>query len=299
VAFTDLDIRQDVWSIGIDLDRGTPKGALQRVTQGPAGREYVVLSKNGRYVVFSSTQSGWQNIWIRDLATGKESVVASSSTPQRFPVSDAAGTRIAFSAFEAKRVIYVAAPGGVPEKLCDSCLRATDWSLDEKSLLTFGGNPYEINVVDLASRRATLLLKHPTYSLLYGRYSPDGRWITFTVRTDGSRGHIAIAPLDGPKPVPESAWITIAESGLEDWANWSPDGHTLYFTSMRDGHSCLWAQRLSAADHHPAGDAFPVLHLHGRVTYQRSGWSAAGGRIAMVLLEQTGNIWMMSRSKER
>ena len=125
--------------------------------------------------------------------------------------------------------MYVAAPAPTPEKVCEGCLRPTDWSRDEKTLLMFGGDPYQINVLDLASHQQTPLLKHPTYNLLYGRFSPDNRWVSFTVRIRANRAHIAIAPFDGPKPVPESAWITIAEAWIEDWANWSPDGKTLYF----------------------------------------------------------------------
>ena len=232
--------------------------------------------------------------------TGKESSVAGSSFVQRFPVINAPGARIAFSVFEKdKRVVYVSAPGGAPEKLCEGCLRATDWSPDEKTVLVFGDDPYQINVLDLASHQQTPLLKHPNYHLLYGRFSPDNRWVSFTIRTEPSRGLIAIAPVDGPKPVPESAWITITQSDAADWANWSPDGKTLYFPSSRDGHRCLWGQRLEASSRRPAGEAFAVQHLHGRVSYRQGGWSAAGGRIGLVLAEDTGNIWMMSRSSAR
>ena len=101
--------------------------------------------------------------------------------------------------------------------------------------------------------------------------------------------------MDGQKPVPESAWIRISEERPEDWINWSLDGQTLYFTSQRDGHRCLWAQRLDAGSHRPMGAPFAVEHLYGRLFYRVGGWSAAGGRIAMVLNESAGNIWMMSR----
>jgi hypothetical protein len=132
-----------------------------------------------------------------------------------------------------------------------------------------------------------------------GRYSPDARWVSFTARTTPGRAEIVIAPLAGQTPVPESAWIRIAEVDSDDWADWSPDGLTLHFTSSRDGHNCLWAQRLNPVDHRPAGEAFVVLHLHGRLRYQRRvGWSAAAGRIAMVLFEETGNIWMMPPSSD-
>jgi Tol biopolymer transport system component len=112
-----------------------------------------------------------------------------------------------------------------------------------------------------------------------------------------------IAPVarrdDGPKPVPESAWIKIAEERADDLANWSPDGKTLYFTSARDGHRCLWGQKIDARSHQAEGEAFAAEHLHGRASFEGSGWSAAGGRIVIALAEGTGSIWMMPRSGAR
>ena len=125
--------------------------------------------------------------------------MAGSLFTQDYPVVNASGGRIAFSSFEnGKRLVYVAAPGGPPEKLCEGCLRATDWSRDENELLVFGGNPYQINLLDIASHQQTPILKHASYPLLYGRFSPDNRWISFTARIGPNRGWIVIAPLDGP-----------------------------------------------------------------------------------------------------
>ena len=188
---------------------------------------------------------------------------------------------------------------GARERVCEGCFRATDWSRDEKALLIFAGNPYQVNLLDLASHRQTTLLKHARDDLLYARFSPDNRWVSFTERIEPNRARIMIAPVDGPIPVPESAWIRIAEERAEDWANWSGDGRTLYFTSARDGHFCLWGQRIDARSHEPEGEAFAVEHLHARASFEAGGWSAAGGRIAMVLFEATGSIWMMSRSGAR
>ncbi len=297
LVFASPQIRRDVWTLPFDLDGGKSTGALERSTESPARRAYPSLSGDGRYVAFSSTQSGPLNIWIRELETGKESPVAPSSTMvQRFPVIGASGGRVSFSTYEKEtRFVYVSAPGGVPEKLCEGCLRATDWSRDEKTLLVFVGSPLQVNALDVASHRQTVMLKHPEYSLADARFSPDNRWVSFTARIEPNRGRIMIAPVDGPKPVPESAWIKIAEVGAADRANWSPDGKTLYFMSARDGHSCLWGQRIDADTHRPKGEAFAAQHLHGRVAYDRDGWSAAGGRIAMVLDEGAGSIWMISR----
>jgi serine/threonine protein kinase/Tol biopolymer transport system component len=298
LAFTNVEARTDVWSLPFDMDKGIRKGVLEQITNGLAHRFYPSISKNGRYVAFESRQTGQGNIWIRDLVSGKESIVASSLYREAFPVINASGSRIAYSVYERdKRVVYVSAPGGVPEKLCEGCLRATDWSHDATTLLIFGGSPYQINLLDLASHRQTPLLKDPKHSVLYGRFSPDNRWISFTVRTGPNQAYVEIAPIDGPKPIPENAWIKIAQVEAEDWANWAPDGSTLYFTSSMDRHFCLWGQRLTTSSHRLVGAPFPVQHFHGRLSYRQGGWSAAGGRIGLVLEEDTGNIWMMSRPK--
>src|SRR5262249_22399581 len=210
----------------------------------------------------------------RDLVTGRESSVAGSSFVQRYPLFNVTGDRVAFSVYETgKRAIYLSAPGGEPEKLCEACLRVNDWSRDDKSVLVNGGNPYEVDLLDMGSHQQKPMLKHPRYSVQYARFSPDGHWLSFTVRTEPNRAYIAIAPVDGVKPVPESAWVQIADVGPEDWANWSPDGNTLYFTSARDGHNCVWGQHIQANSHKPAGEPFGLLHLHGRVFYRQTGWS--------------------------
>ena len=274
VTFTNSEVRRDVWLLPFDLNLGKPTSELARITESPAYREYSALSGNGKSAAFCSSQSGRLNVWVRELATGKELHVAESSSIQRFPLLNKSGGRIAFSVYEPKgvRAVYLSTLGGAVEKLCEGCLRATDRSRDEKSLLTFGGNPYRIDLLDIASRKQTSVLTSKS-NLLYARFSPDNRWISFTMRLEPNRTRIMIAPFDPTKPTPESAWIQVAESGAEDWANWSPDEKVLYFTSARDGHICLWAQRIDAVSHRPLGEPFAAQHLHGHWFYrQGSGW---------------------------
>jgi hypothetical protein len=114
----------------------------------------------------------------------------------------------------------------------DGCLRATDWSRDEQALVVFGGHPYQIAMLDRHSHQQTPIIVSAEFDALYGRLSPDNQWMSFTVRAQPARGRIVIAPTNGPHPVPEQQWHTIAEVEPDDFANWSPDGNTLYFTSQ-------------------------------------------------------------------
>ena len=296
VAFSNIETRQDIWLQPFDLNLGMSRGGLERIGEDRAVHRNPSLSGNGRYLVSLSDRFGPGNIRMRELATGQESSVAPSTSVQGYPVSNASGTRVAFSAYEKdRRVLYVSAPGGTPETICEGCLRSTDWSPDEKSVLVFGGNPYRVDKLDLASHQRSPLLRHPTYHLLYARFSPDGGWVSFTIRSEQNRGRIAIAPLIGQKPIPQESWVEVADVSPDDYAHWSPDGKTLYFTSDRDGYACLWGRKLDPVSRHPVGDVFPVEHFHGLLSFGHGGWSARGGRIAMSLVERTGNVWMMSR----
>src|SRR5260370_10989030 len=121
------------------------------------------------------------------------------------------------------------APGAGPEKLFEEPSRATDWSSDEKTPLVFGGNPYQINILDVASHQQTPLLKHPTYNLLFGRFSPDNRWVSFTARIQPNRARIVIAPAHGPKPVPQADGSRSPRAVPAAPPTASPDGRRLYF----------------------------------------------------------------------
>ena len=215
LAFAKVETRTDVWLLPFDLDRGVSTGVPQQITQGPPWHENPSLARNGRFLAFASDQSGRANIWLRELETGNEQIVAASTFTQRYPVSSPSGARIAFSVYEKdKRVVYMSAPGAAPEKLCEGCLRATDWSRDEKSVLVFAGDPYQISIVDLASRRQTLLVKHDDVDVLYGRFSPDNRWISFTARVRPSQSRIVVAPVEGAGPILEHS----VDYGGRSWA---------------------------------------------------------------------------------
>jgi Tol biopolymer transport system component/C-terminal processing protease CtpA/Prc len=62
------------------------------------------------------------------------------------------------------------------------------------------------------------------------RWSPDGRWVAFSRRTEASITNVFVAPAAGGKEINVSRW-----SGTNAQPIWSPDGKRLSFVSTRSG----------------------------------------------------------------
>jgi eukaryotic-like serine/threonine-protein kinase len=74
----------------------------------------------------------------------------------------------------------------------------------------------------------------------------------------------------------------------------------MYFTSNRDGSTCLWAQRLDPKTKHPQGAAFAIQHFHGSQRIYRGisqtnhmEVNVAKDKIVTNLDEFRTDIWMM------
>jgi hypothetical protein len=106
-------------------------------------------------------------------------------------------------------------------------------------------------------------------------------------------GHAYVAPFRGGQAIGEREWVDIIDGEVRQW---SPDGKLLYATSYRDGHRCIWAQRVNPATKHPVGAPFAVYHSHNaRVSLANQGdltLSLAGGKLVFTMGERNGNIWM-------
>src|SRR5262249_856559 len=139
--------------------------------------------------------------------------------------------------------------------LCDDdCWLAWNWSPDGTKLLYWSKDQRKIGLLDVASRRRTILLEHPEYALLRAYFSPDQQWIMFIAIIRPGIGKIFIAPFRGAGSISPEHWISATDPEVEDNVpRWSPDGNLLYFNSKRDGYQCLYAQRLDASTKNPIG----------------------------------------------
>lgn len=160
----------------------------------------------------------------------------------------AKGTKVAYVAVATGDIHEMNVDGGVPEKICEDCIRPWDWSPGGKKLLYLllegrGNRPEArigLGLLDVASRRKSDYLESPRYDVARPRFSPDGRWISFSAAVRPGFNHVMIAPFESPAP-PEDKWITVTDATtFNDKARWSPDGNLLYFLSDLDGYRCIY-----------------------------------------------------------
>jgi len=299
VVFASLNENLDIWSLPIDENRAKPAGILRRLTQDTVEQAYPCVSPDGKKLAFSSRRSGNRDIWLKDLVTGKEWNLTNTPEPDFAPSFSPDSMSLIYRAVEQQNsVSYVLRlDGSVPKRVCESCFPG-GWSSDgKKVLVSERGVISRAWSLDVATRERTELLNDTTHTIDNTSFSPDDRWMTFNVFKTGA-SKILVAPLSASRVVPESQWITIADTGVDDKPRWSPDGNLLYFISERDGFRCVWAQRLDPQKR-PLGPTVPIFHAHeARRSIMNVGWgelrmSVARDKIVFNMGERTGNIWIL------
>jgi eukaryotic-like serine/threonine-protein kinase len=299
MVFTSRTMRADIWSLPIDAERGKPLGAAVPVTQDVADDYDPTLSADGSTLVFRSRRAGRFDVFVKNLITNDEAVVAQTGADE-YPAISRDGKKIAYSIRDGDRtaVFTIGVSGGAPEKVCGNCGEVEQWTPDGTGLLYATANdPSGAGFLRLGSQPDAGWLRHPSYAIYNPRLSPDARWVVFNARANRfAPARILIAPIESTRVADEQHWIAISEDG--EAPAWSPEGNLLYFWSNRDGSPCLWAERLDPATKRPAGEPMSIQHFHSRALSWRNLYLGAPdiavGRDKVVfnLGEHTGNIWM-------
>lgn len=246
---------------------------------------------------------------IRILASDSNSasrVVASGSVA--FPAISPLGDRVAHRAMDGRKqaVDVVPTAGGPSRRICDDCGAPEEWSPSCDFLLYHtGGVPARIGVVETATKKWHDWLIHPDYGVFSPRLflsSPRDGWVAFYGENTARTRQIFIAPVKGWTPAPVSSWIPVTDGTRWDsYPVWSPTGDSLFFVSLRDGHRCLYEQKLHPSTRRPIGEPRAVRHLHSSahrlagVNRARGAGALrlAGGHIYFILDTVSSDTWLL------
>jgi serine/threonine protein kinase/WD40 repeat protein len=296
----------NLWSIPIDTNHARVTGEPQRLTQVEGVREDAPsVSRDGKKVAFFSDN----RLVVKDLTRGQETelvhdlLIDRGSGPRIFPDGSFVAYYLLNAAGPLNDVYVIATAGAAPRLACQACGRPGGFSSKGEWLLTENLGSGRISLVNIATGKSTEVLGDPQRQLWNPFYSWDDQWISFLMQTGPDQEHyrIYITPVENFIPGGPDRWIQLTTGDYhDDKQQFSPDGNTMYFTSNRDGFTCLWALRLDPKTKHPQGAPFAIQHFHGSQRIY-SGISesnhmevnVARDKIVTNLDEFHSDIWMM------
>jgi eukaryotic-like serine/threonine-protein kinase len=297
----------NLWSIPIDADRARVTGERQRLTQVEGVRDdSPSVSQDGKKVAFFSGN----RLAVKDLVTGRETQLVPDfqifrgSAPSMSPD----GSFVAYYLWHGPGLFdlyLISTAGGSPRRICQNCGGPVGFSSDRSRVLTedLSTGLDKILLVELATGKATDALSDPQHQLWNAFYSWDDKWISFLMQTGADTEHfrIYVAPVKSLIPAGSDRWIQLTTGDYhDDKQQFSPDGNTMYFTSNRDGFTCLWALRLDPKTKRALGAPFAIQHFHGSQRIysgisesNHMEVSVARDKIVTNLDEFHSDIWMM------
>jgi Tol biopolymer transport system component len=286
----------------------------ERLTDGASDGQ-PDLSADGRLLFFNSFLSVNPRNWVLDV-TSRTKTVLTTAPYERKPISTADGSKVAYQARNpatSKLTLYAidltwhegAAQPGIPHKISEldseSCGWPWSWSMTGRHLLYNCPVSGPVWRYDTQTGANTQVMGQDIYGV---QYSPDDRWVAFH-KTDAGGSRLFISSFADGKAAPEKDWISVVPDQGTTSPQWAAGGNVLYFVSTRDGFSCIWGQRLDPINKTPNGGPFAVYHSHSstqslaNVTRFDQDLSVARNRIAFVLGEQAGNIWMAEWKEQK
>jgi len=235
---------------------------FSQLTAQPGVEDSPSLSPDGMWVVYAGEGDGHRDIFLRSVGGQLPiNLTENSGAENHSPVFSPSGEQIAFRSSRQGGGLFVMGRTGEAVRRVTSAGFNPAWSPDETRLVYatehVGLLPLnvesrsEIWIADVATGETQLINDG---NAVLPTWSPDGRWIAFTVRSgDRTQHDIWIIPAEGGEPLPVTSDIPT------DWgATWSPDGAFIYFSSDRGGSMNLWRLPMNQRSGLPTGEAEPV-----------------------------------------
>jgi Tol biopolymer transport system component len=235
LAFLSSRLDANLWSVALDAVSGTGQGALRRMTRGQFPLGYLSVTNDFQTLAYFSYRFGRGEVFLRDLRTGSERVLAEGPAEEKgYPAISPSGRLLAYGtrmpgAGRALRPIFVAClADGTWRTLGEDCGgRPREWVDERRLIIERFARLSSVALIDTETGEQRELLQSAERSVSNPRLSPDRRWIAFDASRPGQPASVCVSPFR-EQSVPESEWLVVDRSASHPF--WSADGRLLYYT---------------------------------------------------------------------
>jgi Tol biopolymer transport system component len=250
-----------VWMFAIWHGSALAQDGAVRLTYDPADDTYPDWSPDGNYLVFTSTRTGNNDLFVIPSVGGVAVQLTSASAFDSRADWSPDGSLIAFEtdrspdsslrAYPVPDIYVIPATGGTPTRITTSpryeerpdwfpngtkLVFAADFPNQESLMSSPGDDPFHpANLWEIPATGGTAiqLTVHPGYEN-NPNYSPDGSRIAFMGDYAGN-WDIWVLPSGG-----EPSIQLTTDPALDDHPSWSPSGEYIAFQSRRAGNGDIW-----------------------------------------------------------
>jgi hypothetical protein len=304
LAFISSRADANLWSVAVDAASGIAHGPLRRLTRGPGILGYLSVTNDFRTLAYFSVRIGEGDVFLRDLRTGSERVLAEGPPGAKwYPAISSGGRQLAYGlrmlgGERALRPIFVVSlSDGTWRKLGDDCGgRSREWVDERRLIIERFARLNSIALIETESGDQHELLESAEPSIRNPRLSPDRRWVAFDASRLGEPAGVFVSPFR-EEPIPESDWVVVDRSASHPF--WSADGRLLYYTPTGTNplvRSAVRARHFASVSGLLEGEPLAVYtstemmmpaYLPGTAPI------ATPDQIILVLGDFSGDVWLM------
>jgi serine/threonine protein kinase len=201
--------------------------------QPSAGFEETRLLPDGRGALIGRIVDGNLNAWLVDSESGASRRITSESSREGGWVPSSDGTRIVFSSMVngVTQLFEKSLAGGSAELLLESSeLKVPqDWSADGRNILftaqSAQTHSFDLWALPLDGKKSPIPIAQTAFYELSGRFSPNGRWISY-VSEESGRADVYVQAF----PVPGKRAVISVDGGTRP--EWRVDGRELFYISQ-------------------------------------------------------------------
>jgi Tol biopolymer transport system component len=279
------------------------------------------LSPDGSKLAYELSRPGTDRseLWVTNIDGGARELLATNA---RAPVWSRDGTKVAYTYLRMddspppEAAVAYRQLGGTERFLTPWSDKfnfvPTDWTPDGDAVLglflalTPGRPPTSVSLWPTSQPRAerperTLLSSPAGAQIWCSTFSPDARWIVFTLARRGENSAEPSLQLMVARPgTPPEEWVRLAlDHRWPDKPRWGSDVKTIFFISKGPtSHFNLWAAPFDPNRGQPIGEPFALTHFDSSKMaispYIDDSYVGISPRHAVLqMLTVTGSIWML------